>query len=213
MFSTRLGAVIEYAGLLVTVGVERGLLGPREAPGVWERHLLNCAVAVADVPAGADVADVGSGAGLPGLVWAMARPDLSVTLIEPLLRRFTFLAEAVAALHLERVEVLRARAEDLAGHRSFDVVTARAVAPLDRLAGWCLPLVRPGGWLLAMKGESAAQELSDAQATLRRAGATHAEVRTYGEGRLATPVRVVSLQRRSESPRPTTPAADGEGTT
>ncbi len=139
--------------LLATHGVERGLLGPREVPRLWERHLLNCAVLEPLIPAdAAGLCDVGSGAGLPGLVLAALRPDLAVTVLEPLLRRTTFLTEAVDALGLTRVEVLRGRAEDWAGRRTWPVVTARAVAPLDRLAGWCLPLLTPGGLLLALKG-------------------------------------------------------------
>ena len=122
------------------------------------------------------MADVGSGAGLPGLPLALVRPDLRVVLVEPLLRRATFLAEAVAALGLgDRVEVLRGRAEDV--RRSpVDVVTARAVAPLDRLAGWTLPLARVGGPLLALKGDGAAEEVDASLAALEKVGGGHAEV-------------------------------------
>ena len=146
--------------LLATDGVVRGLIGPREVPRLWERHLVNCALLGLGVPRGVTVADVGSGAGLPGLVLAIGRPDLRVTLVEPLLRRTTFLTEAVEHLALANVEVVRDRAEALHGQRSFDVVTSRAVAPLDRLARWCLPLVVPGGRMLAMKGSSAADEVA-----------------------------------------------------
>ena len=118
-----------------------GLIGPREAPRIWERHLLNCAAVAELIPEGATVVDVGSGAGLPGMVLAVARPDLTVTLVEPLARRTAFLTEAVASLGLEQTTVVRARAEECVGKLpAADVVTARAVAPLDRLAGWCLPL-------------------------------------------------------------------------
>src|SRR5690349_12658888 len=141
MFGDRLPLAVSYAELLCTDGVVRGLIGPREAPRIWERHMLNCAVVADLIPTGASVVDVGSGAGLPGMVLAVVRPDLAVTLIEPLARRTAFLTEAVAALGLDRTTVVRARAEECVGKLpGADVVTARAVAPLDRLAGWCLPL-------------------------------------------------------------------------
>ena len=152
----------------------RGLIGPREAPRLWDRHLLNCAVLGEVVPRGVAVADVGSGAGLPGLVLAIARPDLRVTLVEPLLRRTRFLDEVVDLLGLQaQVEVLRGRAEELADGRTFDVVTARAVAPLERLARWCLPLVAPGGELVAMKGASAPAEVVEAGPDAAAAGLCH----------------------------------------
>jgi 16S rRNA (guanine527-N7)-methyltransferase len=163
----RLPLAERYVELLATAGVERGLIGPREAPRLWDRHLLNCLALSAAVPHDASVVDLGSGAGLPGLVLAIGRPDLELTLVEPLLRRATFLEETVADLGLTRVRVLRERAEALRGGPQFDVVTARALAPMDRLLGWAMPLVAPGGSLLAMKGSSAAAELAQAQATLR----------------------------------------------
>ncbi len=138
----RLPLAERYAELLATEGVVRGLIGPREAPRLWERHLLNCAVLAELLPEGATVCDIGSGAGLPGLVVAIARPDLRVTLVEPLLRRTTFLDEVVDELGLAgSVEVVRGRAEELHGARTFDVVTSRAVAPLERLLAWSMPLV------------------------------------------------------------------------
>ncbi len=170
VFSDALPLAERFAHLLATDGVVRGLIGPREVPRLWERHLVNCALLGLGVPRGVTVADVGSGAGLPGLVLAIGRPDLRVTLVEPLLRRTTFLTEAVEQLALANVEVVRDRAEALHGHRSFDVVTSRAVAPLDRLARWCLPLVVPGGRMLAMKGSSAADEVA-------RSGARHPPAR------------------------------------
>ena len=139
---------------LATSGVERGLIGPREVPRLWNRHVLNCAVLGELVPQGVRVVDVGSGAGLPGIALAIARPDLQVVLVEPLERRTTWLDEVVADLGLG-VRVLRARAEEVAGTERAAVVTARAVAPLDKLARWTLPLVQPGGELLAIKGRSA----------------------------------------------------------
>ena len=152
MFSDALPLAERFADLLATDGVVRGLIGPREVPRLWDRHLLNCALLGLGDPRGRHRGDVGSGAGLPGLVLAIRRPDLRVTLVEPLLRRTTFLTEVVEQLALANVEVVRDRAEELHGHRSFDVVTSRAVAPLDRLARWSLPLVAPGGRMLAMKG-------------------------------------------------------------
>src|SRR5262249_21205305 len=153
VFGDQLSTAQRYAELLVTDGVVRGLVGPREAPRIWERHLLNCAVVADLIPSGATVIDVGSGAGLPGLVLAVARPASAVLLGEPLARRSAFLCEAVTTLGLDRTTVVRARAEESVGKLPLaGVVTARAVAPLDRLAGWCLPLTAIGGRLLALKG-------------------------------------------------------------
>jgi 16S rRNA (guanine527-N7)-methyltransferase len=190
-------ALVSYAGLLATAGVERGLIGPREVPRLWDRHLLNCAVAVPLVPEGADVIDVGSGAGLPGIVWAVVRDDISVTCLEPLQRRAIFLEEAVGELGLAgRVQVVRARAEDIVRGRGpvtslrARVVTARAVAPLDRLAGWTVPLVQPGGELLALKGRSAAEEVEASRATLERLGIASVDIVECGEG-VVDPVTTV----------------------
>ena len=186
MFASRLHLAEQYADILATDGVVKGLIGPREVPRIWDRHVMNSAVVVPRVPQGASVADIGTGAGLPGLVWAIARPDLHVTLVEPLLRRTTFLDQAVSELGLSNVEVLRSRAEDVG--RTFDVVTARAVAALDKLARWCMPLVSPGGTLLAMKGRSAAEEVEVATATLHRLGATSIVVASYENGDVPTTV-------------------------
>ncbi len=152
---------------------------------------MNCAVVVPRVPHGSSVADVGSGAGLPGLVWAIARPDLEVTLIEPLLCRTVFLEEVVDELALESVKVLRSRAEDV--HETFDVVTARAVAPLEKLGRWCLPLVRPGGVLLALKGRTAEEEVAGARLALHKTGATDIVVSSHGD--LQVPTTVVEVTR------------------
>jgi 16S rRNA (guanine527-N7)-methyltransferase len=186
VFGSRLPLAQSYAEILATDGVVKGLIGPREVPRIWDRHIMNSAVVVPRLPDGATVADIGTGAGLPGIVWAIARPDVHVTLVEPLLRRTVFLEEVAANLGLENVQVLRARAEDV--HQTFDVVTARAVAALDKLGRWCMPLVHPGGVLLAMKGQSAAEEVKVATATLHRLGATSIVVTTYPNGDVPTTV-------------------------
>jgi 16S rRNA (guanine527-N7)-methyltransferase len=188
-----------FADILATRGVERGLIGPREVPRLWSRHLVNCAVvaqeATEEIPAGCSVADVGSGAGLPGLVWSLVRPDLRVTLIEPLLRRATFLSEAVTELALDgRVEVLRARAEDVAP-QTFDVVTARAVARLPQLLTWTLPLARVGGVVLALKGSSAVLEVAEAEATRDALGAGPITIHSYGIGTIDPATTVVMIPR------------------
>jgi 16S rRNA (guanine527-N7)-methyltransferase len=141
-----------------------------------------------------DVCDIGSGAGLPGLVLAIARPDLRVTLVEPLLRRTRFLDEVVERLGLTNVEVIRARAEELHGTREFSVVTSRAVAPLERLLDWSMPLVRQGGALVAMKGASAVDEVAAAGTALRRHGAGAVEVLTLGGGVIDPPTTVVRVE-------------------
>jgi 16S rRNA (guanine527-N7)-methyltransferase len=191
-----------FVALLADDGVTRGLIGPREVPRLWDRHVLNCAV-VADpaedlVPPGARVADVGSGAGLPGIVWALARPDLSVTLMEPLLRRTTFLEEAVDRLGIGgRVQVWRGRAEDAPPElRTQQVVTARAVAPLQKLVGWLTPLLEPGGRLVALKGSSVADEVAEATQELGAAGLVDVQVRQIGAG-VVEPLTTIVLATRS----------------
>ena len=186
-----------YAGLLATAGGERGLIGPREVPRLWDRHLLNCAVAVPLVPQGADVIDVGSGAGLPGIVWAIVRDDITVTCLEPLQRRATFLEEVIAQIGLgDRAQVVRARAEDIVRGRGpvtslrARVVTARAVAPMERLAGWTVPLVQPGGELLALKGRSAAEEVEGSRSVLERLGIVSVDIIECGAG-VVDPVTTV----------------------
>ena len=196
VFGDRLATAEAYAGWLAGAGVERGLIGPRETPRLWERHVLNCAVVEEAVPQGAHVCDVGTGAGLPGLVLAIARPDLRVTLVEPLLRRTTFLEEVTADLGIENVEIRRARAEELHGSATFEVVTSRAVAPLDRLLRWCWPLAAPGGQVLAMKGSSVREEIEKHRKTLRRLKVGEPEVLTVGENRLARPVTLARVWHR-----------------
>ncbi|MGW2249457.1 16S rRNA (guanine(527)-N(7))-methyltransferase RsmG [Kitasatospora sp. NPDC001660] len=199
VFGDRFDAAVRYTELLATAGVRRGLIGPREVPRLWDRHVLNCAVLAELLPTGATLCDVGSGAGLPGIPVALARPDVTVTLLEPLLRRTTFLEEVVRELALENVTVLRGRAEEMVGKLAVDVVTARAVAPLDRLAGWGMPLLRPHGQMLALKGDSAEQELADSRAGLTKLGAVEWSVISVGEGTLETSTRVVQV-KAGESP-------------
>jgi 16S rRNA (guanine527-N7)-methyltransferase len=198
VFGERLPLAVRYAELLVTDGVVRGLIGPREAPRIWDRHLINCAVVSGMIDLGASVIDVGSGAGLPGIVLAVARPDLQITLVEPLARRTVFLSEAVTALGLDStVTVVRARAEDVAGGSpvAADVVTARAVAPLDRLAGWCLPLAAVGGRLLALKGASAGDEVAGHRDAIARLGGSDPVVTQCGVGVIDPPTTVVEIVR------------------
>ncbi|MFC9427347.1 16S rRNA (guanine(527)-N(7))-methyltransferase RsmG [Streptomyces sp. NPDC059255] len=185
---------VRYAELLADAGVKRGLIGPREVPRLWERHMLNCAVLSEVVPEGVMVCDVGSGAGLPGIPLALVRPDLKITLLEPLLRRTNFLQEVVELLGLDHVTVVRGRAEEVLGTlQPVHVVTARAVAPLDRLAGWGVPLLRPYGEMLALKGDTAEEEINGARAALSKLGVVEASVLQVGQGivdPLATVVRV-----------------------
>ncbi|GAB3653034.1 16S rRNA (guanine(527)-N(7))-methyltransferase RsmG [Nocardioides korecus] len=195
VFGSTLPRAEAYADLLATQATLRGLIGPREVPRLWERHLLNCAVVTDLVPQGSTVADIGSGAGLPGLVMAIRRPDLEITLVEPLLRRTTFLEEAVEQLRLENVVVHRGRAEELGPDAAYDVVTSRAVAPMDRLARWSLPLVRPGGLFLAMKGSSVEDELREARKVVERLGGADTSVHRLGEDLLEHPVTVVRIKR------------------
>ena len=204
VFGERFRLAVRYAELLVDSGVERGLIGPREADRVWQRHMLNCAVIGEVVPAGAGVVDVGSGAGLPGIPLALARPDLRITLLEPMARRVAWLTEVISELGIA-VRVHRGRAEDAATRSTLggcDVVTARAVAPMGRLAGWALPLLRPGGLLVAMKGATAEDEMASDRATIRGFGG-HA-IRLYGCGSgIVEPVtRVVLVERRVRAQMP-----------
>ena len=208
MFGPALPDAIRYADLLVGAGVDRGLIGPREAGRIWERHLLNCAVVAEGIAPGASVVDVGSGAGLPGLAIALVRPDVSMLLVEPLERRAEFLQEVVETLGLRQVRVSRTRAEEL-GPIATDVVTARAVAPLGKLAGWCLPLLRSGGTLLALKGARAADELTAAEPVLRRMGATAWRIAPMGLDVLEHPTTVVVVTAGDPAAR--TPGRTGVG--
>jgi 16S rRNA (guanine527-N7)-methyltransferase len=209
VFGDRAERAAAYRDLLATAGVERGLIGPREVPRLWDRHLLNCAYLGEVIDEGSSVIDIGSGAGLPGIPLALARPDVQVRLVEPLERRYTFLREAITALDLrDQVAVARGRAEDVKGEFSASVVTARAVAPLATLYGWALPLVVTGGHLIAIKGRSASDEIAAAASTLQQMGiSTTPEVLRVGpdEDTGTTVVRVARGFGPLKSP--TAPAA------
>ncbi len=184
----------EFVSVLATDGLTRGLIGPREVDRLWSRHVANSAVVEELVPVGSSVVDVGSGAGLPGIPIALVRPDITMILVEPLLRRATFLTEVVERLQLtDRVSVLRGRAEEV--NLQVDVVTARAVAPLDRLAGWTLPLAKLGGTVLALKGENADAELQDASDELERMGGGGAQVLSVGAAIVNPPTTVVRIMK------------------
>jgi 16S rRNA (guanine527-N7)-methyltransferase len=199
VFGPRLALARRYAATLAHDGIIRGLIGPREVDRLWQRHLLNSAVVTDLVPQDARVVDVGSGAGLPGLAMAIRRPDLRLDLVEPLQRRVDFLLETVAGLGLtEAVRVVRGRAEDadvIAAVGGAEWVVARAVAPLDRLVGWCLPLLAAHGRLLAIKGAGAQDELARCAPAIRRYGAQAIGVQQLGEALLDTPTRVVVVTR------------------
>jgi 16S rRNA (guanine527-N7)-methyltransferase len=200
VFGDSLGRAEQYAQILAGPGVERGLIGPREADRVWERHLLNSAALTELLGRGDQIADIGSGAGLPGIPLALARPDLRVTLIEPLLRRSDFLREVIDDLGVD-VAVVRGRAEEQAVRQQvgeMDAVVSRAVASLDKLTRWSAPLLRSGGRMLAIKGERAAGELDEHRRVMESLGVVDARVVTCGEAFLDPPATVV-IARRGES--------------
>lgn len=203
LFGDRRALAEKFAERLLTDGVQRGLIGPREGERLWERHLYNSAVLAELLPEGTTVVDVGSGAGLPGIPLGIARPDLEITLLEPMARRVTWLEEIADELGLP-LTVVRGRAEDTSTRSrlyDFDYVVARAVSSLDRLAEWCLPLLRPGGWLLAQKGASALGELERDRTSIERRGGERTVVRECGAATLRTPANVVAI-RRAEAPKP-----------
>lgn len=197
VFGDRMDLACRYAELLTGPAVERGLIGPREVDRIWERHILNCAVAAELLVGGESVVDIGSGAGLPGIPIGIARPDVSVLLLEPMLRRTAFLEAAVQTLGLD-VEVVRGRAED-EGIRTLvggaDAVVSRAVSSLDKLARWSFPLLRPGGRMIALKGERAEDELIESRAVLVGLGAKELRVVKCGEGRVNPLTTVVVAER------------------
>jgi 16S rRNA (guanine527-N7)-methyltransferase len=196
VFGSLLPAAEEYVSLLAGAGVAQGLLGPREVPRLWSRHVLNCAAIAELVPRPSTLVDLGSGAGLPGVVLALLLPDVEVTLLERMERRAAFLRECVGVLGLPNAQVCCGRAEDLAGTIVADVVTARAVAPMDRLAGLALGLVRPGGLVLAIKGAGAAEEVAKARRVLRRLGVRDVSVLQAGGGDSEPAATVVRLTAR-----------------
>ncbi|WP_028278409.1 16S rRNA (guanine(527)-N(7))-methyltransferase RsmG [Arthrobacter sp. H5] len=193
VFGARLPLAQRYVEHLATSGTERGLLGPREVPRLWGRHVLNCVVVGELIPQGTRVADVGSGAGLPGLALSIGRPDLRVLLIEPLERRVKWLREVISDLQLDNVEVFRGRAEQAVGVMPVDVVTARAVSALGGLAQISIPLLEGTGELLAIKGRNAAEEVSKSSKLIRRLGGLEMSVVTVGESVVAEPTTVVRI--------------------
>lgn len=197
VFGERLPTARRYAALLADTGVERGLLGPREVDRIWDRHILNSAAVAELLHEGERVVDIGSGAGLPGIPLAIARPDLEVVLLEPLLRRSEFLGEVVNELGLA-VEVVRGRAEEPAVRRRFgerDAAVSRAVAALDKLTKWSMPLLRPGGRMLAIKGARASEEVEQYRRVMAASGAADVRVVTCGANYLRPPATVVSARR------------------
>ncbi|WP_410506787.1 16S rRNA (guanine(527)-N(7))-methyltransferase RsmG [[Mycobacterium] appelbergii] len=202
VFGDRLGVAELYTEILAGAGVERGLIGPREVDRLWERHVMNSAAVGELLESGERIADIGSGAGLPGIPLALARPDVHIVLIEPLLRRAEFLREVTATLGLDIV-VVRGRAED-AGVRTevgeMDVVTSRAVAPLDKLSRWSLPLLRTDGRMLAIKGERAESEIEEHRRVMASLGAVDARVVRCGASYLNPPVTVVAARRGTSKP-------------
>lgn len=197
IFGDRLGTAQRYAELLATAGVERGLLGPREVDRIWERHILNSAVLGELLGSGERIIDIGSGAGLPGIPLAIVRPDLDVVLLEPLLRRSEFLNEVIIELGLA-VEVVRGRAEEPGVRHRFrerDAAVSRAVASLDKLTKWSLPLLRPDGRMLAIKGERAFDEVEQYRRVMAASGAADVRVVTCGANYLRPPATVVSVRR------------------
>jgi 16S rRNA (guanine527-N7)-methyltransferase len=206
VFGDRFDLAARYAEMLAGPGIDRGVIGPREADRLWDRHLLNSAVIGELVPAGCRVLDIGSGAGLPGIPLAIARPDLTIVLLEAMVRRVAWLHEVIAELGLA-VSVHRGRAEDPTVRDQlgdFDVATARAVAPLGRLAGWALPLVAPSGRLLAVKGASAEQEVARDIESVRAAGGATVEIVQCGATIVHPPPTVIVVTRLAQ--RVTRPA-------
>ncbi len=201
LFGPRLDIAQRYAELLAGTGVERGLLGPREVDRLWDRHLLNSAAVGELLDPGERVVDIGSGAGLPGLPLAIARPDLEIVLLEPLLRRSDFLREAVAELGLP-VEVVRGRAEEPWVREQIgekDAAVSRAVAALDKLTKWSMPLLRTGGRMVAIKGEQAPEEIRQHRRVMEATGAVDVRVVTCGANYLRPPATVVLARRGSYS--------------
>lgn len=199
LFGAHIEKARAYVAALAAHGEERGLIGPRELPQLWTRHILNSVLAAPLFDG--RVADVGSGAGLPGLVLAIARPDVEWVLIEPMERRVAWLQEQRDALELANVEVVRTRSEDWAGGAVFDAVTARAVSALRTLLPRTVPLVRPGGEVAFLKGAAVAQEIDGAQKQIRRLRLSDVRVDLFGEGVVEEPTRVFRATVGGEAPR------------
>lgn len=197
VFGDRLDLAIAYHRSLATDGSERGFIGPREVPRLWTRHILNCAVIGEAFEEGLTIADIGSGAGLPGIPLAIARPDLQIRLIEPLLKRSVYLGEVKQQLGLDNVTVVRGRAEEphVRELGQVDVVTSRAVAPLGKLTGWSLPLAKVGGAMIAMKGSSVGEELERDRHQIRKAGGGEGEIFTVGADHLEEPTTLIRIPR------------------
>lgn len=198
IFGDNLEKAIAYHESLATDGSIRGFIGPREVPRLWDRHILNCGVIGEAMDEGISVADIGSGAGLPGIPLAIARPDLKITLIEPLLKRSVYLNEVKEALQLDNVTVIRGRAEEKIVRKQVglvDLVTSRAVAPLGKLATWSLPLVKIGGRMVAMKGSSVEEEIERDVKEIRKAGGSDIKVYTVGDQLLSEPTTLISIRR------------------
>jgi 16S rRNA (guanine527-N7)-methyltransferase len=186
-------SAVRFVEILADTGVSHGLIGPREVPRLWERHVLNCAVIEDAFPQGALLIDVGSGAGLPGIALAIARPDLDLHLVEPMQRRTDWLTATAADLEIDNVTVHRGRAEELVGTLSAPWVTARAVARTAKLARWCVPLLEARGTLVAMKGRSAREELDADRRDLTKLGLVEATVTEHGAEILEEPTLTVDL--------------------
>ncbi|AZA14737.1 16S rRNA (guanine(527)-N(7))-methyltransferase RsmG [Corynebacterium choanae] len=198
LFGDNLDKAIGYHELLATAGYERGFIGPREVPRLWDRHILNCAIVAEILHPDEHLVDVGSGAGLPGIPLAIARPDLQVDLVESLLKRSVFLTEVVDTLQLDNVRVIRGRAEDpevIDTVGGADVATSRAVAPLATLVGYCMPLIHATGRIDALKGETAAAEISRDSAAITRLGGNTPTILRCGEHTIAEPATVVRITK------------------
>ena len=196
LFAEQLPAAQRYVQHLCTTGITHGLLGPREVPRMWSRHVLNSAVLAPELPSGGTVADVGAGAGLPGLALALARPDVDFTLIEPMERRVDWLDTVIRDLDLSNVQVIRSRAEDVSDEVMADVVTARAVSALKKLIPLTAPLLAEDGHLMLLKGRSARDENNAAVKQIKRARLSEPTIRLFGEGLLDELTTVVCAQRR-----------------
>jgi 16S rRNA (guanine527-N7)-methyltransferase len=211
LFGTRMDRAQRYAEILAGAGVERGLLGPREVDRVWDRHILNSAAIAELLGVNERIADIGSGAGLPGIPLALARPDLRLTLIEPLLRRSEFLREVVDDLDLE-ITIVRGRAEDRSVRQQvgeMDAVVSRAVASLDKVTKWSLPLVCPNGRMVAIKGERAEEEIREHRRVMASLGAVDVRVMRCGADYLDPPATAVVARRTSMEPVAKRPSRTG----